>query len=49
MIFETGICNTTGATSGAGTAYPSRAPDFNPGFSGAGIAQSLVELALLNL
>ena len=23
---------TTGATSGAGTAYPSGAPEFNPGF-----------------
>ena len=24
--------NTTGATSGAGTAYPSGAPEFTPGF-----------------
>jgi len=24
--------NTTGATSGAGTAYPSGAPEFSPGF-----------------
>jgi len=24
--------NTTGATSGTGTAYPSAAPEFNPGF-----------------
>jgi len=26
------VCNTTGATSGAGTAYPSGAPEFPPGF-----------------
>ena len=47
MIFEKGICNTTGTTSGAGMAYPSRAPDFNPGFSGAGIAQTLVFCVVL--
>ena len=34
--------NTTGATCGAGTAYPSGAPDFTPGFSGACVTQSLV-------
>jgi hypothetical protein len=26
------VINTTGATSGAGTAYPSGAPEFTPGF-----------------
>jgi hypothetical protein len=26
------MINTTGVTSGAGTAYPSRAPEFTPGF-----------------
>jgi hypothetical protein len=33
--------NTTGATSGAGTAYPSGAPEFTPGFSGDRITRSL--------
>ena len=32
-------CNMTGATGGAGTAYPSEAPDFTP---------FLVEFVLLN-
>jgi hypothetical protein len=34
--------NTTGATSGAGTAYPSGAPGFNPGFSGIRVTRALV-------
>jgi len=29
--------NTTGATSGAGTAYPRGTPEFTPGFSGCSI------------
>ena len=33
--------NTTGNTSGAGTAYPSGAPEFNPGFSGVRVTRSL--------
>ena len=33
---------TTSATSGAGTAYPSGAPEFTPGFSGVRFPQSLV-------
>jgi len=32
---------TTGATSGARTAYPSLAPVFTPGFSGVRVAQSV--------
>ena len=32
----------TGATSGAGTAYPSGAPEFTPGFSGIHVTRSLV-------
>ena len=39
-----GVCNksnTTGATSGAGTACPSGAPEFNPDFSGVRVARSL--------
>jgi hypothetical protein len=31
----------TGATSGAGTAYPSGAHEFTPGFSGVRVARSL--------
>jgi len=31
-----------GATCGAGTAYPSGAPEFTPGFSGVFVARSLV-------
>ena len=34
--------NTMGATSGAGTAYPSGAPEFNPSFSGVRVTRSLV-------
>ena len=34
--------NTTGATSGAGTAYPAVAPRFTPGFSGVRVTRSLV-------
>ena len=34
--------NTTGATSGAGTAYPSGAPEFTPSFSGVRVTRSLV-------
>ena len=33
--------NTTGNTSGAGTAHPSGAPEFNPGFSGVRVTRSL--------
>jgi hypothetical protein len=39
------LCNyitTTGATSGAGTAYPAGAPEFTPGFSGVRVTRSLV-------
>ena len=31
-----------GSTCGAGTAYPTRAPEFTPGFSGIRVARSLV-------
>jgi hypothetical protein len=31
----------TGATSGAGTAYPSRAPEFTPGFCGIRVRYSI--------
>ena len=44
-MFYHRVCNyinTTGATSGAGTAYPSRAPEFIPVFSGVCVARSLV-------
>ena len=34
--------NTTDATSGAGTAYPSRTRKFTPDFSGVRVAQPLV-------
>jgi hypothetical protein len=34
--------NTTSATSGAGTAYPSGTPEFTPGFSGVRVTRSLV-------
>jgi hypothetical protein len=34
--------NMTGSTSGAGTVYPSGAPEFNPGYSGFRFARSLV-------
>jgi hypothetical protein len=34
--------NTTGATSGAGTAYPSGAPEFTPIFSGVRVTRSLI-------
>jgi len=34
--------NTTGATCGSGTAYPSEAPEFTPSFSGLRVARSLV-------
>ena len=34
--------NTTGATSGAGTAYPSGALEFTPVFNGVRVTQSLV-------
>jgi hypothetical protein len=36
------VCNTTGATSGGGTAYPSEAPEFTSGFSGVRVTRSLV-------
>jgi hypothetical protein len=35
---------TTGATSGAGTAYPSGAPEFTPGFSWVRVTRSFVTL-----
>jgi len=38
---ESGI-NTTGATSGAGTAHPSGAPEFTPVFSGVCVVRSLI-------
>jgi hypothetical protein len=31
VSLKSGLINTTGATSGAGTAYPSWAPEFTPG------------------
>ena len=34
--------NTTGVTSGAGTAYPSGAHEFTPGFSGVRVTRALV-------
>jgi hypothetical protein len=37
-----GWINTTGATNGAGTAYPSEAPEFTPVFSGVRVTRSLV-------
>ena len=43
------VCNkiiTTGITSGAGTVYPSGAPEFIPGFSEVHVARSLVFWAL---
>ena len=43
MIYHR-ICNkinTTGANSGAGTAYHSGAPEFTPGFSGVHVIRSL--------
>ena len=36
------LFNTSGATSGAGTAYPSGAPEFTPDFFGVHVALSLV-------
>ena len=33
--------NTTGDTSGVGTAYPSGAPEFSPDFSGVRVTRSL--------
>ena len=42
MIFLSLISCTTGATSEAGTAYPSGAPEFIPVFSDARVARSLV-------
>ena len=45
QIFSTSeynVTNTTGATSGAGTVYPSGAPEFIPGFSGVLVTRSLV-------
>jgi hypothetical protein len=36
------LINTTGATSGAGTAYQSGAPELIPGFSGIRVTRSLV-------
>jgi hypothetical protein len=39
---ETGMLNSTGPTSGTGTAYPSGAPEFTPGFMGIRATRSLV-------
>jgi len=39
--------NTTGVTSGAGTAYPSGAPEFTPIFSGVPVPLSLVFYVVL--
>jgi len=39
--------NTTGATCGVGTAYPSGAPELIPGFSGVRVARSLVFSCIL--
>ena len=36
------FCNMRGATTGAGIAYPSGAPEFTPGFSGVRVTRSLV-------
>ena len=36
------LINTTGATSGAGTAHPSGVPEFSPVFSGVRVTRSLV-------
>ena len=44
MIYHR-VCNyinTTGATSGAGTAYPSGTPEFTPVLCGVRVARSLV-------
>ena len=38
--------NTTGATSGVGTDYPSGAPEFTPGFQWVHVARSLVFLVV---
>jgi len=42
IIIYDKISNTTGATSGARTAYPSGAPEFTPVFSGVCVTRSLV-------
>ena len=42
VLFFCNQINTTGATSGAGTAYPSEAPEFTPVFSGVRVTPSLV-------
>jgi len=36
------VIGATGATGGAGTAYPSGAPEFTPGFSWVHVTRSLV-------
>jgi hypothetical protein len=41
MIYHR-VYNTTGATSGAGTAYPSEAPEFTVGFNGGRVARSII-------
>ena len=41
MIYHR-VYNTTGATSGAGTAYPSGAPEFTVGFNGDRVARSII-------
>ena len=42
MTFVSFYSNTTGATSGSGTANPSRAPEFTPGFNRVRVVRSLV-------
>ena len=42
MTFVSFNTNTTGANGGAGTVYPSRAPEFTLDFSEVRIAQSVV-------
>ena len=41
VLFFCNQINTTGATSGAATAYPSEAPEFTPVFSGVRVTPSL--------
>ena len=40
------FCNTTVVAPGAGYAYPCRAPEFTPGFSGVHVAQCLIFYAM---
>jgi hypothetical protein len=47
MMFVSFNSNTTGVTSGAGTTYPSGAPEFTPIFSGVPVPLSLVFYVVL--